>query len=376
MGAEPFQLTLIACVKPISSFFAFYASSLLFDNPGRIRVYLLINTLIGCLPCLFYPFTQNIWFYIGSYALFMITLRAVYPAWVEVLRTGMETAALSRVISQGTSICYFLGIFLPPILCFYMDKQKNLWGYLFLGFACLQMLSMIFISFIDSNSNLAIRKCLINPFKKGWRLLKENPAFFHYQIVFFLGGAGIIGSQSIIPIYFKENLDLTYTQLGLGFSFCKGISFILSSPYWAKWANRISLYYLNCAVNLFTCLFFALIIAANSEVSWLFLAYIFYGAMQAGCEMSWNLSGPFFSGTKESTIYSSLNLAVVGIRGCICPFLGYLLFVHTDSITVFTASIMVCLIGTGYAFWLGNRDKRDARDHRDARDKGIMNAKL
>ena len=62
LGANPFQLTLIACIKPISSFFAFYASSVIFDRPQRIRYYILANNLIGCLPCLLYPFFENVWF--------------------------------------------------------------------------------------------------------------------------------------------------------------------------------------------------------------------------------------------------------------------------------------------------------------------------
>jgi hypothetical protein len=140
--------------------------------------------------------------------------------------------------------------------------------------------------------------------------------------------------------------------LGIAFSLCKGLSFVLASPFWAKVANSISLYHLNAIMNLFTALFFALIIAASSNASWLFLAYFFYGIMQAGCEMSWNLSGPFFAGSKESTLYSSLNLACVGIRGCICPLLGYLFFTYFGALPVFIGSALICLMGTAYGLWL------------------------
>jgi hypothetical protein len=357
LDALPYQLTLIACIKPISSFFAFYASSAIFDHPQRIRFYLLINNMIGCLPCLLYPIIENIWFYIGSYAVFMITMRAVYPAWVEVLKSSMDAPVLSKTISQGTSIFYFMNIVLPPIICFFMDKEENLWRYLFMGFAVLQMMNTGLIFFIKSDVKILIAKPIlsINPLKKGWALLKEKPAFAHYQLLFFLGGAGIIGSQPLLPLYFKDNLNVSFAQLGFAFSFCKGISFVLTSPYWSRYACRLSLYHLNCIVNLFSCLFFAFIIAANNETNWLFLAYLSYGTMQAGCEMSWNLSGPFFSGSNESTIYSSLNLAFVGIRGCLCPFLGYLLFTYAGTSIVFTASFLICLLGIAYGLWIDRR---------------------
>ena len=355
LNASPLQLTLIVCIKPITSFFAFYATSVIFDNPQRIRLYLLINSLFGCIPCLFFPFVENVWFYIGAYAVFMIALRAVYPAWIEILKGNMEGHALSKLVSQGTSINYIISIFLPLCICSLLDRDGNIWRFLFMCFAVLQMLSMGLIFFIKRSAKAPVAKTLLDPLREGLALLKEKPAFMHYQVLFFLGGVGIIGSQSILPVYFKDTLNLSYTQLGMAFSFCKGISFILTSPYWARWANRISLYHLNCYVNLFSCLFFAFLLASNYETNWIFLAFLFYGTMQAGCEMSWNLSGPIFSGRKESTIYSSLNLAFVGIRGCICPYLGYLLFIHTGAGIVFAASGLLCLIGIAYGLWIDRK---------------------
>ncbi len=352
LEALPYQLTLIACIKPISSFFAFYANSFVLDHPQRIPLYLLINNLVGCSLCFFYPFVENLWFYIGTYTLFMITTRAVYPAWIEVLKSSLDAPALSKVISHGTSIYYLISILLPLLICSLMDRDENVWRYLFMGFAFLQLFNMALILFIKTDDKKKSAKPFQNPLIKGWTLLKEKPTFLHYQLLFFLGGAGIIASQAILPVYFKENLNLSYTQLGMAFSFCKGISFILASPYWAKISLHTSLYHLNCLINVFSCLFFVFIIAANRETWWLYLAYLFYGTMQAGCEMSWNLSGPFFSGPDESTIYSSLNLAFIGIRGCICPFLGYLLFIYSDAFITFLASTLLCLLGIAYGLWI------------------------
>lgn len=348
LNALAYQLTLIACLKPITSFFAFYASSVIFDKPQRIRRYLFINSLIGCVPCLFYPFVKNVWFYIASYTLFMITMRAASPAWIEVLKSTFKTQELSKIFSKGTSITYGMTIFFPPICCFFMDQNENLWRYLFMGFAILHLLNIGLISLIKPNAKISFSNTFVNPLKQGWSLLLAKPALIHYQLLFFLGGVGIIMAQPILPQFFKDNLNLSYTQLGMAFSFCKGISFVLTSSTWAKYANRLSLYHLNCFVNLFTSLFFAFIWSSQFEINLLYLAYLFYGTMQAGCEMSWNLSGPFFSGKEESTIYSSLNLAFVGIRGCICPFLGYLLFINTNANVVFATSCAISLIGIVY----------------------------
>ncbi len=193
---------------------------------------------------------------------------------------------------------------------------------------------------------------IIDPFKKGWQLLRQNPAFCHYLFLYFLGGAGIVLLHPVLPIYFKEHLDLSYQQLTLAFSFCKGLSFLASSPVWAKYMPYISLYRLNAYMNIFTSLFVIGLLAASFGIGWIYAGYICYGTMQGGCKLSWNLSGPIFSKENDSTTYSSLNLLLIGIRGCICPFLGYLLFSYCGALLTFMTTLCLCLIGTIYGIWL------------------------
>lgn len=359
LNASPFQLTILACSKPITSFFAYYVSSRIFNKPQYLRSYLIINTIFGCIPCLLFPFVQNIWFYIASYFIFMVACRSTYPAWIEILKTCTKSNSLSQIISRGTSIYYFVMVLFPLLVSFWMDTHENLWRYLFVGCAVLNIMNVPFIMRLNIKSHsiasqdfMSLFNIVSDPLKKGWSILKRKPAFFQYQILFFLGGTGIILSQPILPVYFKENLNISYSQLAIAFSFCKGISFVLTSPYWANLTNRISIYQLNVYVNLLTCLFFVFILASNFGINWLFPAYLFYGSMQAGCEMSWNLSGPIFSEKMESTIYSSINLAAIGIRGCIFPFLGHLILMQTNVNVVFLVGGFLTFIALIYGIWL------------------------
>lgn len=361
LHASPLQLTLLACLKPITSLFAFYASSYIIERPSKIRAYLVTQNLVGSLPCLFFPYVDTLWFYIASYAIFMVTLRAVYPAWIEVLKGWLSLQDLSPLLARGTSIHYLFSILLPPLICFYLDQQPTLWRYFFFGFSLLQLLSLGLILKVKLPLNAThapTPPAWVSPFKMGWYLLGQKPFFAHYQLLFFLGGAGIIGTQPLLPLFFSDHLRLSYTQLAWAFSFCKGIAFILSSPYWAKLTSKISLYLLNVYVNLFTTLFFICILAASFYLPWLFVAYLFYGTMQGGCEMSWNLSGPLFSREKESILYSSLNLAFVGIRGCICPLLGYLFFNYTSAQAAFMLAAVISLLATAYGVWIDHKYKR------------------
>lgn len=52
---------------------------------------------------------------------------------------------------------------------------------------------------------------------------------------------------------------------------------------------------------------------AQYHVIMLYVAYGLYGVMQAGSELGWHMSGPCFAQEKDSTVFSSTNVLMVGI---------------------------------------------------------------
>lgn len=365
LHATPLQLTILACLKPTTSLISYYISSIFHGKSQLIRPYLAITGIIGILPCFLYPVIDNVWYYIASYAIYMITKRAQEPAWIELLKTDLQFSDMAKIVSKGGIITYFITICLPVSLSYLLDQ--GLWKILFCCFAGLQLLNACSLFFLKTTptenkaafmripeiaSSITFSGLVIDPLKKSLTLLKRHPNFFHYLVLFFLGGAGIIAIYPILPEYFNETLGLSYTQLTLSFSFCKGISFLIGSPLWARYVKHISLYRLNVLMNLLTCLFIVGVLAAQIHVEWLYVGYLCYGAMQGGCELSWNLSGPFFSKKEDSAPYSALNLITIGIRGCLCPGLGYLMCLYGGPTHVLIAALCTCVIGIFYGLWL------------------------
>ncbi len=399
LNATAFELMVIACLKPITSLFSFYISSILHGKPHRIRPYLMMNMFMGATSCFLFPFINHIWFYILSYAIYKISERAQKPAWIELLKSSQELTAMSKTISRGTSISFFISMLLPPILSYWLDEHY--WRYLFFIGGIFQFinLSIVFFKFrslktskpVDEtykfeiqNADLSQKQTATNfsnekiytqestthekfsvnnifskfkdPLNKAWQILRYNAPFSHYLFLYFLGGAGIILMQPVLPLYYKNHLHLSYQQLTLAFSFCKGISFLISSPLWAKYMRKISLYRMNAYMNVLTSLFVCGVLASSSfGTEWLYVGYLFYGAMQGGCELSLNMSGAIFSKKNDSTSYSSLNLLLIGVRGCICPFLGYTIFSYSNETFVFLTTLSICLIGVIYGLWLDSK---------------------
>ena len=131
LNATPLQLTLLACAKPVVSLFAFQSTSVVIGKPQRNRFFLWGTSLLASLPCLAFPWVNSVWFYIGAYALFMTTLRASLPVWIEILKTQSKGNPLSATAAKGSAINYFMLIFIPVIIGPWMDYHPEIWRGLF-----------------------------------------------------------------------------------------------------------------------------------------------------------------------------------------------------------------------------------------------------
>lgn len=357
LGATPFQLILIAATKPLVSLFAFQASFYITKKSHNIRFYLVFFNCAQCLPCFLFPFIENIWFFIASYVAFMIALRSIYPAWTEIFKSHLSFSQMSPIISIGSSINFLMTTIVPLFLSFWMDHQQHIWKWLFLFLGSFHLFNVCLLLLFNFNTHEKPYKKklnkpltnLISDWKEGLQLVQNEQPFFKYLILFFLGGAGLVALQPVLPIYFKENLHLSYIQLTLAISLCKGLTFMISSPLWARLVNKISLFSLNALINLFSCFFIIFLYLSNLSINSIFIAYLFYGIVHAGSEMSFNMSAPIFSKERETFLFSRLNLFFLGIRGCICPFIGQVVYSYSNFFGIFIFALAFTLISIFYA---------------------------
>ena len=94
----------------------------------------------------------------------------------------------------------------------------------------------------------------------------------------------------------------------------------------------------------------ALMLAASGVTGLIYAAFFCYGIMQAGSHLSWHLAGPHFSGEENSAPFTSLNVALVGLRGLIGPLFGGLLVSKLSLTAPFWVGICLCASATLLAF--------------------------
>lgn len=356
LGGTPLQVAVLVSAKPLVSWFAFYANFYPIFRPFKMRSYLVAIHLLGCLPIFFFSSVTNPWFFIFSYALFFASSRASFPAWSQILKSSIGAKKMGWVISKGTSVNYALNIGLPLLFGYWMDNNSEVWTVIFIVLALLSLSNVAVLLFIPINntitSEISRERCdFLTPLRDVVRISRESIPFFRYLIVFFLGGFGIVMVQSILPSYFKEDLQLSYVEFSLAFSFCKGIAFLLASPCWAAYIKEASLFRLNGWTIVLTLIFFVSVIAARFSLWSLYFGYLLYGATQAGSDISWNISGPLFSKEENCISYSNANLFLVAFRGCLTPLCIQALFLPFGKTGVFAGAFIICLIGLIYAFW-------------------------
>lgn len=354
LHATPLQLATIIALKPIVSLLSMYWSSHVNSRPDRLVSNIVFARGLGYLPFFFFPFIDNPWFFIASFGLYMMLAVGIVPAWMEILKLNIPKKSREKVFSYTQAFGYMGGGLLPFALGWLLDEYFQAWRWLFPVAATLGLLAFFFQRRLiipqipEKAENTPEKKFdlkyhFLKPWKTAWSLLKERPDFRKFQIGSMIVGCGLMIIQPALPVFFVDTLHLSYTEIAVALTLCKGFGFALASPFWPKWMNKVDIYSLSSWIAGLGILFPTCLILSQWEMSWLFCGYISYGIMQSGNELIWNMSGPLFAGEKDSSAFTSVNLVAIGLRGCFIPFLGSLICAELGATTAMLASGLFCV---------------------------------
>ncbi len=360
MGATlenpPIQIAILIALKPMVSILSMYWSATVCQRRDRLISNIVWAGVLGLLPFFFFPFVDNTWYFVFAFGVYMLFHRGTIPAWMEIMKLNIPGISRKKIFAYGSAIGYIGDGVLPFLLGPLLDSYFSAWRWLFPAAALLSLLSIFFqcripIKLKEQDAIIArgppnFMEQLVKPWKDAWDLIVARQDFRSFQLGFMFGGAGLMVMQAVLPAYFKGVLHLSWTELAIALTLCKGIGFAAASQSWAHLLHRVDIYKMSGMVTLVACLFPLLLLAANLHIGWVYAAYIGYGVMQAGSELSWNMSGPIFSKEEDSSLYSSVNVVTVGLRGCIAPFFGTLLLFWTNPSVVLLFGGVMCLMAT------------------------------
>lgn len=368
---SPFQIALLVALKPASSLLSPYWSQAIYQKPHKIVSNLVWANLLRHAPFLLIPWVSSPWFIIFAFGLYMMLTRATIPAWMEIFKQNLPQSKPEQLIGYASTIDFCGTALLTILIGILLDKYPSTWKGLFAFTACLGILSTSFLSSLSLSLNLEasqksppslkrpfnLNKEVLKPWKQVWQLISQHPDFTIFQVGFMLGGAGLMIMQPALPQFFIDTLHLSFVEMGLALALCKGVGVALTSPLWTRLFRKVDIFPFSALVTLFAALFPFLLWAASWHVLLIYLAYAFYGAMQAGSEMSWHMSGLVFAKEKESSLFSTTNVLTVGIRGCFIPFLGSSLLLYMPTWGVFLVGALLCLLASYHFLFFYQRIK-------------------
>lgn len=355
LHASPLQITLLISSKPVVAIISFYWNSFVDRRRDWLKISILCASILGVIPCFFFPFINNNWYFIFAFALYMMASRAVIPAWMEILKIRIQSEERSKIFSTGSSINYLTSLFFPLMVSHWMDVNIDIWRWVFFLTASLSFLSIFLLAGIpipkDEPENDKPPSTLTTPWKNFIKLMNSRPDFAHFQLIFMFGGLGLMIMQPALPAFTVEVLQLSYTKLVIAISVCKGIGFALTTRSWATFFNKLDIYFLTFIMCFLAALFPVFLIIASAHWLWVYAAYLIYGVMQAGSELCWNLSGPKFAKHENSSAYTGVNVMLVGLRGCIGPFFGGFLLAIANSYLPLAIGCISCFLGALVALY-------------------------
>lgn len=357
LHATAWQVACIISLKPIVSLFSLYWSSLVKLRSDRLISNVVWAEILGHLPFFFAPWANNPWFFIVASGTYMLFHRGVNPAWMEILKINVPEQSRKTIFAYASSVYHIGGAILPLGMGWLLDDYFQAWRWLFPLTSLISLLAIFFQVTLpirqQALGHLSVPPSfcsLWNRFKKpwyeAWELLRQRPDFFRFQIGFMLGGGGLMLWQPILPIFFVDTLHLSYKELTIALTLCKGIGYTLAMPFWTRGMGKMDIFVFSAVVTAVAALFPLCLLAAQWHIVWLYGAYLLYGLMQSGSELSWNLSGPIFAKQEDSSTYSGVNVVSIGLRGCIAPPLGSLLCNSFGALPVLMMGGCCCLLAT------------------------------
>jgi len=346
LHATPFQIAVVVALKPLSSLLSLYWSHLVAERRKLLLPSVITGGILRHIPFFFLPFIDNAWVVIAFFGLHMTLARGVQPAWMEILKINIPGITREKVFAWGSSMGYIGDALLPFVLGYALDGYFEAWRWLFPLAASLSLIAAFIQRKIPVKgaSSTPGNISLTEPWKKAWALIKSRPDFARFQIGFMIAGSGLMVLQPALPAFFVDVLDLSYTKLAIALTLCKGVGFALSSPIWARWLGKGDIYLFTSFVTLMLALFPLSLMLATGNILWLYFGYVAYGIMQAGSNLSWNLSGPIFSKEEDSSIYSGINVATVGLRAIFVPAIGSYIAGAFGSTSVMWLGSVLCLV--------------------------------
>ncbi|NCF70892.1 MAG: MFS transporter [Chlamydiales bacterium] len=355
LNASVFQIAVLYALKYFLAAFCVYWVSSVYERKDKLKNNIIWAGIFSRLPFFLFPFIDSAWVFVFLAAIYKLFYKAGTPAWLEILKLNLPEKYRSALFAYGAALAYGGGVLLLPFMGSWMDQGSQTWRWIFPAVAALSMFSVYFqakipidvgtrVMNVEKKEAFSWKSAIVKPWKKTWKLLNSHTEFSRFHWGYMLCGSGILISQPIVPVLCVDVLSLKYVNYAIALALFKGLGLTITSPLWGRYFQRIDIFRFTACVFLLMGMFTTFLIFSKGNVIWMYLAHLIYGVALAGDHISWNLSGPAFAKDKDSSVFSTVNVILLGLRACVAPALGSVLHALFGPFVVLAISSCCCFI--------------------------------
>jgi hypothetical protein len=291
----------------------------------------------------------------------------IFPTINLFLKTSYRHENFSRLYSYSTTLNKVVMLITTFIYGWLLDIDHYIFVYIFPVAAVLGVLSVFLLSMIPYDQTPVVKRTKglwlsVKDSAKGMiGILRNNRAFFDYEMGFMLYGVGFMISYPLIVLFFEHELGLNYTSIAF-YKNGYNILAILMLPFFGRVMGRMdprrfsSIPYVAIMfVIIFLALsryfpFFTDLLGIRIYYTLVFYI-IFHGLFNASMDLTWYIGSAWFCPPEEAGSYQSVHLVLTAVRSLFAPLIGIAIYEAFGFMVAFSVSVIFLGVGVWYNFW-------------------------
>ena len=355
LGASGLFITLMVMAMPVTSITSIWWARLLVGRDQR-KFVLLFGSL-AYLVLMSGLLLHTIEHLLTMYILFFLVNALIIPSENRIFQQHVPAKRTGRLFGMANGLRTATAALISAFAGWYMDIFEGGYRHLYFGVALVGFIALIHFASIPTGQIKGAdtipfnRRLLLEPLQKVIELLKRRGDFFRFEMAFMLYGIAFMMSLPAIPLYLVDDLQLSYSTIGLARGMTSQLVMIPVIPLLGRIFDRTTPHRLASVIFLMLSIFPLLLLSAGQFVGtmrmvMIYITFGYFGMVMSGVMILWSLSSLRFAGKEDAGVYHSVHVAATGIRGIFAPLLGYLIMSTMGKTTVLLASSVLWVLSS------------------------------
>lgn len=185
----------------------------------------------------------------------------------------------------------------------------------------------------------------------AWQALRKDRTFLAFEGCFMVYGLGFLALAPVLPLYLVDELEVSYTDVGIARGAIFWSVMVLASPLVGRLGDRLGI--LRLGALGFLCLaLFPLTLWLLPNEAGLFLSHGIFGLAMSAINVTWNLGPITMARGRDPVPYLNAHVAAVGVRALVGMTAATALHQAFGIAPVFLGVVGLEIIAASLMFWL------------------------